>query len=648
MTAFSAAALVRNARDQDLDALTALEHHAFSGDRIDRRSFRRFLQTGSTRLLVAELPDGTIGGYLILQLPRRTRRARIYSIAVDEKVRGYGLGTQLMLVAEEIARQSHRTLLTLEVRTDSNRVKELYERLGYVVHERLSGYYEDGTDGFRMRKDLTIISSDTPVRGRVPLLVVEKPEQARDLEKIGRVVTVREYLSVGLAVPGRVVVNLSVSYEHMTRGYYVSLLAEARGERCYPAAYNLLDVNWKRIHRRALTELEPQLQRAAEQTDLPESTLIFFGHTDIEALSYVAAALFDQFRCPILEVWFGRDPHPVIEDIEAMGIHRLSEADRTRFAAELARFLKARSPVSKPLPRVATSIAMLVDPNEPVPPSDEPALKRFEQAALDLGARITRIDRHDLHKLAQFDALFIRETTRLDHHTYRFARKAEDERIPVFDTPEAILKCTNKIFLFEMLRAHGIPSPKTTVFDRRDLKTLAETMTYPAVLKVPDSAFSLGVYRVEDADSLRARAEPMFKQSDLLLLQSYVPTAFDWRIGILDGKPLFACRYFMADGHWQIIQHDSSPGEVAYGDWETLPLEAVPASVLQAATEAALPIGRGLFGVDLKETPTGPLVIEVNDNPNIDEEVEDGVLGDELYRRILGSLISGVGGNTGT
>lgn len=33
------------------------------------------------------------------------------------------------------------------------------------------------------------------------------------------------------------------------------------------------------------------------------------------------------------------------------------------------------------------------------------------------------------------------------------------------------------------------------------------------------------------------------------------------------------------------------------------------------------------------------LVIEVNDNPNIDAGVEDGQLGDELYRRILQAFV---------
>jgi glutathione synthase/RimK-type ligase-like ATP-grasp enzyme len=43
--------------------------------------------------------------------------------------------------------------------------------------------------------------------------------------------------------------------------------------------------------------------------------------------------------------------------------------------------------------------------------------------------------------------------------------------------------------------------------------------------------------------------------------------------------------------------------------------------------------------VDLKETADGPVVIEVNDNPSLDSDVEDQVLGEELYRRLIGEFV---------
>lgn len=68
----------------------------------------------------------------------------------------------------------------------------------------------------------------------------------------------------------------------------------------------------------------------------------------------------------------------------------------------------------------------------------------------------------------------------------------------------------------------------------------------------------------------------------------------------------------------------------------------VPKKVLRAASKAAELMGDGLYGVDLKMLGDNVYVIEVNDNPNIDASIEDKVMGDELYKRIIQSLITRV------
>ena len=49
-------------------------------------------------------------------------------------------------------------------------------------------------------------------------------------------------------------------------------------------------------------------------------------------------------------------------------------------------------------------------------------------------------------------------------------------------------------------------------------------------------------------------------------------------------------------------------------------------------------MGDGLYGVDLKMVGDKAYVIEVNDNPNIDEGIEDGFLKEELYLKIMQSI----------
>ena len=80
------------------------------------------------------------------------------------------------------------------------------------------------------------------------------------------------------------------------------------------------------------------------------------------------------------------------------------------------------------------------------------------KAAESLAIRPELITRDDYGRLAEFDALFIRETTYVNHHTYRFARRAASEGLVVIDDPVSIVRCTNKVYLAELLQRYRIPS----------------------------------------------------------------------------------------------------------------------------------------------------------------------------------------------
>jgi len=243
------------------------------------------------------------------------------------------------------------------------------------------------------------------------------------------------------------------------------------------------------------------------------------------------------------------------------------------------------------------------------------------------------IERRDAARVAEFDALFIRATTAVDHWTYRIARRAEREGLVVMDDPASILRCANKVFLAEALAHAGLPTPRTLIAGRRDLVRAARLIGLPLVLKVPDGSFSRGMAKVEQAEALRPAAAVLFEDSDLLIAQEFVYTPFDWRIGVLNGRPLYACQYFMARSHWQIYAHAGD--RVDSGGFRTWPVEEAPAEVVATAVRAAALIGNGFYGVDLKQTERGVMVIEINDNPSVDAGVEDAVLKGQLYLAVM-------------
>jgi glutathione synthase/RimK-type ligase-like ATP-grasp enzyme len=153
------------------------------------------------------------------------------------------------------------------------------------------------------------------------------------------------------------------------------------------------------------------------------------------------------------------------------------------------------------------------------------------------------------------------------------------------------------------------------------------------VIKMPESSFSKGVHKANNKEELQNFLKTFLSSSALVLIQEYMYTPFDWRIGVLNGRPIFACKYYMAANHWQIYSYKKN--KVESGKFETLPTFEVPKSVLNAAIKASKIVGNGLYGVDLKQKGKQVYLVEVNDNPNIDSGVEDLYLGNELYMLVM-------------
>lgn len=442
------------------------------------------------------------------------------------------------------------------------------------------------------------------------------------------------------------IINLCTNYEYLGKGYYVSLLAEARGMRCVPSVADIVTLNWKRNYQSSLPELESLL--AKHYNEPPEEPLartytIYFGRIENEKLDPVARRLFDLFRFPLmtLEIKYAASGKWEIESIDSLPVSDLPKVKSDTFYAALDKFTGTawRDP-STGKKAEKYWVAILHDPEEKLAPSDPAALKKFIKIGKDMGIFVELITRQDYASLLEFDALFIRETTGINNHTYRFADKAEREDIACIDDKQSIIRCCNKVFQHELLQSHNVPVPRTIVLDRKMEKTLETEINYPAVVKIPDGSFSRGMMKVNNATEFREAALELLKKSEIVLCQEFVPSTFDWRIGVLNGEPLYACQYFMAKGHWQIYNHKAKTRKSREGDHSVVKIEDVPPDVIKTALKAAKLIGSGLYGVDLKQTPDGRVVvIEVNDNPNIDAGVEDQILGDELYRRILGRLV---------
>ncbi|MGQ7791769.1 RimK family protein [Faunimonas sp. B44] len=459
---------------------------------------------------------------------------------------------------------------------------------------------------------------------------------ARDVQHV--VISTEDYVTRPFMFAGarQKVINLARSYNYQTEGYYCSLLAEARGHRVLPSVETILDLRSRSHYVHALPELEECLNQNARHVgeDMPKSLFVAFGRTDDARFAAFGQLLFDWFRAPALTVTLKPGEWHRIQKIELTPLGKFKAEQKTLFSDALKTYTarKWRAPKARNAPRY--SVAVLYDPKEQLPPSSPETLRHWAKLAAPFGVEVEPIAKKDLARLAEFDALFIRETTSIRNHTYRFARRAAQEGMPVIDDPVSMIRCTNKVYLWERLTHAGLPVPDTIVIQEDgDLAQVADQLAFPVVVKIPDGSFSRGVRKADSMAELKAIVSEFFKETDVLLAQKFVPTQFDWRVGVLSGQPLFVCQYRMAKRHWQIVHHRAD-GTAEEGRFRTFPLDRVPPEVLDAGVRAASLIGDGLYGVDLKETQNGVYIIEINDNPNLEHGVEDQVGKADVWNRL--------------
>ncbi len=478
------------------------------------------------------------------------------------------------------------------------------------------------------------------------IIVVEKKKDWGPYYPSKEVMTFKEYINLPMTKENErcQVINLCRDYRYQGQGYYCSLFAEAVDHKIIPSLRAINDLSKRSFYSLDIKDLNKKLDNTLLDRKSADRNVflmpIYFGSTQYEELSELARKFFELFPFPALQVKFVKEKNWSIESLKYLSLDDLEAEEQDRFAEGLDRFSSKvwRKPRAKKSYRF--SMAILQNPEEKFAPSDAPALKQLIKTGKTLGVEVDLITKNDYARLSEYDSLFIRETTSLNHHTYMFSKKAESEGLVVMDDPTSILRCTNKVYLHKMLEFNDIDRPKTLLLEKSiaDLPQYVEKeLGYPCVLKIPDGSFSVGVHKVKNAEELLEKSGELFKKSAFVLAQEYLYTEFDWRIGVLNEKPLYACKYFMSRGHWQIYNHQKTRTES--GTFETLPLHQVPKKVLKTAVKAANLIGDGLYGVDLKEVNGRVAVIEVNDNPNIDRGVEDAYLGEDLYTKIMEEFI---------
>jgi glutathione synthase/RimK-type ligase-like ATP-grasp enzyme len=269
------------------------------------------------------------------------------------------------------------------------------------------------------------------------------------------------------------------------------------------------------------------------------------------------------------------------------------------------------------------------------------ALIRCRDVAESMGHGVDFIFPVDIAKIQKMDALFIRARTDPMNVTYVAAQMAALHGIPVIDDPASIRICSDKVNMYSHLMNQKVSIPKTVFLSKNDLTAdrvsrLFEELGTPIIVKEPSTSFSLRVEKVNDISGFFTVARRFIRLSDWIVAQQYIESRYDWRVGVLDGELLYACKYTIPSVTFKI--QASVNGHIVYCGVESVPESAIPPHVVRLGIEAADAIGTGLYGVDIKNNNGDACVIEVNDNPSL-ESGEDCHYPD-VYRKIIAHLFA--------
>jgi ribosomal-protein-alanine N-acetyltransferase len=144
---------LRDQRSADFEALWQLDQECFSPElAYSRTELAGYLRRQSSLTVVAER-DGRIAGYIVAERGGR-KVGHIITLDVRAQARRTGLGSKLMVAAEERLRAVGCSSVLLEVAVDNAAAIAFYHRQGYATLATIPRYYNDRTDALLLGKKL--------------------------------------------------------------------------------------------------------------------------------------------------------------------------------------------------------------------------------------------------------------------------------------------------------------------------------------------------------------------------------------------------------------------------------------------------------------------------------------------------------------
>jgi ribosomal protein S18 acetylase RimI-like enzyme len=143
---------IRVAEPQDSEGILILDNKVFPNNKAGLGKINKRIE--DQLIFVAEL-DNNVLGFLFYKSAEKREKAWIMSkIAVDEKYRRMGIGSNLFEFAAKRAKKKGIEIFIYRVRVDNRKVIKMYRERGAKITEEIEGFYRDNQNAYQMEENI--------------------------------------------------------------------------------------------------------------------------------------------------------------------------------------------------------------------------------------------------------------------------------------------------------------------------------------------------------------------------------------------------------------------------------------------------------------------------------------------------------------
>lgn len=234
----------------------------------------------------------------------------------------------------------------------------------------------------------------------------------------------------------------------------------------------------------------------------------------------------------------------------------------------------------------------------------------------------------------ELDALMIRPIGRgsLEEIVFRMDMLYRLQRLGLYviNPPEAIEHCVDKYDILTILEENGIPVPRTTATENVDqaLKSFRE-LGEDVIVKPIFGSRGIGATRINDFETASTVFRAITFYHGVIYLQEFVDHGFSDIRALTVGSRVAAA-----------MQRVASTWKTNYSQGAKPEATILNKELEDMAVKSAHSVDCKIAGVDILESPKGPLIVEVNSQPGWKglQSVTQSSIADEIVEFVLSEL----------